>query len=238
MSNMDVKTAFDNLRDELERMLDELNQQGSDLFQHSQYDEVNKLGDRCKELQRFIDQVQKMVIAWSKYDVLYNLQTIPVSKAEGSIIQSTNVPNQFLKGDSSSISSRPALGRKRREIFLKNLREKGIVLTQEKGSTFHTVRGQKVVIASALEKNSTWWMGTPMKQYDYVVLLCQEENDNLLGFVFDAPFLVRVVEKLGHNYIDYSMYHIKRDGGSYILQLNGGEREIIDRYLSAYDCLR
>jgi hypothetical protein len=236
MSQMDVKAAFDILQVELKRMLDELKWQGSESFQHSQYDKVKNIGERCKELQGFIDEVQSMIIAWNKYDapVPYS---ILVSEVKGSSLQPTDVHNPSAGEDNPSISKRAVRGRKLRELFLDKLAGEGIRLTLEKGVHYHTAPGKKVGIASASKINEKWFLGLPIQPYDYIVLLCQEENGNLREFIFDTPFVTRVVEKLSHTETDYK-FHIKRDGGSYIFELEGGEQEIIDRYLSAYDNLR
>lgn len=145
---------------------------------------------------------------------------------------------------SDNLLSKKELGEQKRELFIHKLHEKGIYLNNIKGSLYENKNGEIIGIASSsysnYQKYKRWWLGLPMKDYHAFILLCEQEDENLLPFIFPKEF-----------YNKYKFY-ISRDKsqkqlkfpiffklGKYTLKIPNIENGniLIDKYINNFKCL-
>jgi hypothetical protein len=83
-------------------------------------------------------------------------------------------------------------GNLRRKVFIDELRNSGIKLTNIEEVLYKTETGGLIGIASATESTKPpgrWFLGLPVQNYDQIVLLCEKRDRTMLSFVFPKDFL-------------------------------------------------
>lgn len=109
------------------------------------------------------------------------------------------------------------LGRKAREAYVDKLRRQGTQLHRINETQFKTARGSLIGIAFATERQpNRWFLGLRDKSYKAVILLCKRNSGELLDFIVGGHELQSIKSRLVASSGDLK-FHVRRDGGNYLL---------------------
>ncbi|MEK6531076.1 MAG: hypothetical protein AABZ23_01120 [Deltaproteobacteria bacterium] len=129
-------------------------------------------------------------------------------------------------------------GKQSRALFLKKLRERNIHLNSSSAETIYTNKNGKMVgIAFATEcQPFKWFLGLPERNYNVIVLLCEEQGNNTLSFILPADFCEKYKNNLSRSKGQLKFNVVNRHD-SFFLLLSGLENPEITRYIDNYDSL-
>ena len=131
-------------------------------------------------------------------------------------------------------------GKLRREAFVEKLNKSGIKLINFEGVIYKTRTGKIVGIASATERKKRpghWFLGLPMQDYAFIVLLCEKVNGKLLSFVFPKDFLQDYIHHFSHSGGNYK-FHLVTKGDKHYIRIPGIGKVDASKYLENIELLR
>lgn len=131
-------------------------------------------------------------------------------------------------------------GEHRREQFLSELSEKGIHISQVKGTLFKNKSGKFIGIASASEvKDNRWFLGLPQNKYWSIVLICEGKNGKLSSFILPEDFLSDYLRKMSLDKEGEQIkFNIFLKGNKYQLQIRREGRVDITNFKNNFDKLK
>ncbi len=144
---------------------------------------------------------------------------------------------QYTMNVSSAKAEGRKLGRLARSELLSDLKERGLSLTQQKGSLYTNRHGGFIAIAFSTERQSRrFFLGAPRdKSYQAVILLCRTDAGRDLRFVLPGGLIASLHDKLANE--DQLKFNIKQSHNSYVLAVPGGEKIGLSEYESNYSSL-
>ena len=116
----------------------------------------------------------------------------------------------------------------------------GIRLANFKGVIYKTHTGKVVGIASATEhkkKPGYWFLGLPMREYAFIVLLCEKVDGELSSFVLPDNFLQDYIHQFSHSSGQYKL-HIFAKGNKHYIRMPKTGKIDISKYLENIELLR
>jgi hypothetical protein len=107
------------------------------------------------------------------------------------------------------------------------------------GTTYKTQNGKLVGIAYASERlPNRWFLGLPLKDYNSVILICENKSGDFLNFVLPEDFLGRFLKKLSHDDFGQVKFNIFLKGENYQLRIPGEGYDNVDNFQNDYSLLR
>ena len=143
---------------------------------------------------------------------------------------------------SSKSSKKLSLERAReiRNQFVALLETQGRAVSRIQGQRLYSIDKKLVGIGYASEQSpNKWWIGLPMKQYDALVLLCEDEYRKVAKFIFPKSFYEKYRENFSKNKKGNEIqFNIALEDHHYTMQMPGCGHDIsIDIYENAFNNL-
>lgn len=141
------------------------------------------------------------------------------------------------KKANDQLSSREKSNCRRRELF-QRLELIGIHLSDVGSGKYKTQSGKVVGIAYASERRpGRWWLGLPKREYDAVVLLCEDGSDRILPFALPKVFYTEHKNNLSlvSGQIKFNVF--SKFSKFYLSVPKKGNIDV-DLYLEAFDPLK
>lgn len=212
---MDLYTRVLQLRNAALKKIEEAAQKGDTLtlFANTKtVEEVERIKKNLDKLINSIDQLEK------------NIVTNPTSTTEKKT--EINPTSQREKGELQRIQ------------LIQDLRTSGIILIQQKGSTYKTINQSLVGIAYASERRpNRWFLGLPQKVYYAIILLCEEKNGNLLKFVLPRN-IYNGIEKHLSIVNGQLKFNVFENNNEYYMTIPNANHLILNSFLANYESLR
>jgi hypothetical protein len=126
-------------------------------------------------------------------------------------------------------------GAKARTEYLAVLGKKGIQLKRTNSDvTFRTEKGKVLAVPSASEtargSDRRWWLGLPDEYFDFIVLLCQDDDGSVHDFVLPRFFFSALWkddlhwERMSSGW--RVQFDVRRRANEYGLKLRGRKRPL------------
>lgn len=178
--------------------------------------------DTCENL---IHEAKELENKVKKYEASLGAILVTQDNAEHAKTISAEV-------DSAQILSKKEEGRVNREKWVKEISNKGIILSGH-GTRF-SFRGKTIGIAYSNEcRRNRWWLGLEDKLTDVVVLLCREKNGSLRDIII--PFC-----ELPHKWNALSRhgkavkFNVNKSGADFFLTIPGNGKIDVTKNIGAY----
>ncbi|HUU19564.1 MAG TPA: hypothetical protein VMW72_20610 [Sedimentisphaerales bacterium] len=133
--------------------------------------------------------------------------------------------------------SNKQIGKEERIIFIQEAKEKGIILSEERGPLYKDNLGGLVGIPYASEcKPDRWWLGLPNKKYQNIVLICKNESSERAYFIFPYTFCAKYQDKFGTDKKAKQIkFNVSLKNGIYTLLIPDSEPITINEYIDKFD---
>ena len=128
-------------------------------------------------------------------------------------------------------------GRAQREKFISKMRSMGINLSPYSGKIiFKSNSGNIIGVGYASERSrNRWFLGAPANAYDFLVLLCERENNDIEEFILPGELIRQWRGSLENQ--NQLIFNITYQDGSFYLLIPRGDREALDHFHGNYDRL-
>lgn len=142
----------------------------------------------------------------------------------GSNFLKEKIPEKRNTSRLSTLASSRELGVRVRAMFVSKLEKEGINLQLIKGkSIYRTKSGKRVGIAVATERlPNRWFLGLPADGFDHAVLLCHNENKDLIEFPLSEKFFAKYRNTMSQSN-GQMKFNVVRRGDRILLQVPGTE---------------
>jgi hypothetical protein len=130
-------------------------------------------------------------------------------------------------------------GQIRRQEFIKAAQRKHIELIYEKGVTCRNRDGGLVGIGYASEViPNKWWLGLPKKDYNTLVLLCENEYGEVTSFIFTKSFYEKYKNSFSMDKERQQFkFNIELKDGRYMMKITGPNDIYINENIDNFDNL-
>lgn len=188
--------------------------------------------ETLEKLNRQLDNIILAVNTFEKKEPTTNLDSLETARVVPGIDHNRNVADSEL--------SPKRIGEMNRLAFVKDAAGHGIPLRHIKGVLFRNSNENFVGIAYASECNpNRWWLGLPVKDYSGMVLLCENDRNQKISFIFPECFTSKYKnlfskDKEGHQ-LKFNITH--RDG-IYTLSMPNQSPICINEYINVFDNLK
>lgn len=215
----------------LEELLDSLYQKAL-----TNIEEAAKSRDsqRVKKYSRLLEEVENLKSR------LGSVKSSTVRLTEIFDVESTEIDHQDTETDvklDGEVSKREK-GNQKRTDFLRRLEMMGIHLVNIGSRKHTTATGGLVGMAYASERHAhRWWLGLPMKDYEAIVLLCEDRNERVLSFILPKELYADHIKHLSL-VNGQRKFNIVKDNSEFYLLIPKREKIEITPYLDAFDSLR
>ena len=231
----DVTIAFEIVLDEIEKVANTLKQVAAGAIEtDDNYDHALAIIEKGKHANVIRDKVSELQKEWNG---LFSALAVLMPGEED------HPPDVMIPGirirTSAELSPR-AKGKLRRDTFVEKLDKLGIGLVNFKGVTYKTRTGKIVGIASATEikkKPDYWFLGLPIQEYAFIVLLCEKSNGQLLSFVLPEDFLQDHTHNFSRSSGQYKLLVFAKGNKHYIRMPKIGKIDI-SKYLDNIEPFR
>jgi hypothetical protein len=147
--------------------------------------------------------------------------------------RSTNRPDSDLIDTGLSHKQ---MGQIMREKFAEKIRDLGIKASQIRGVRYKIGNDKNAGIAYASERPGSpnkWWLGLPKEDFDVIVLLCKDEYEKVIDFIFPKEFYDVHKNSFSEDQNGQLKFNIMLRNGSYTMKLPGKRNIFINEYIGA-----
>jgi len=200
-------------------------------------EEAAKKGDTEEIISnsRIVEEVERLIKRWEEIISVVDVLEKRADSATNISIQ----PEKVIVSKIFDKVSPKKKGKVNRNELISKLKTMGISLSHFEGTTYKTQNEKLVGIAYASERLlNRWFLGLPSKDYNSVILICENKNGDFLNFVLPEDFLRRYLNKLSHDDYGQVKFNIFLKGGHYQLRIPGEGYNNIDNFQNNYYSLR
>ena len=141
---------------------------------------------------------------------------------------SNDFPQIGPPGDRSARSPR-AYGKQRRNEFLDQMNDSGVILRPDHGTIYLAPNGSRVGIPFATETSrNKWFLGLPEGAFDQALLLCESHGAGTTALSLGKAFLTKYSGSLSLSKGQYK-FNVARRGSSFYIAIPGIGEIQVDR---------
>lgn len=131
-------------------------------------------------------------------------------------------------------------GHERRAGFVDKIKALGIDCRLRKGVTYDINNRALTGIAYSSEtRPNRWWLGLPPRDFDAIVLICENSSGELKNFILPKQFIKRYLYNLSrdeeNNQVKFNVFF---DNGRYQIKIPHGDHIDINDYIDCFENLR
>lgn len=180
--------------------------------------------DKIQQLTNILSQAQ--YLAATIKDVEKRLVSLKdaykMSAQEKKFLIKESLPLEQLIFETSKAKARANASAKRAE-FLNSLTKQGLLLKPYKGVVYQNPNTVGLVgIAFSSDNGNTWFLGLPDYNYETVVLLCENTDDDVIPFIIPQEQYVSITNSLSRSKGQVK-FNIRYSNGKYLLNTKSGD---------------
>lgn len=185
-----------------------------------------------EKLKRQLDNIILAVNTFGEIESTTNVDSLQAARVAPSFGHTRNMTDIGL--------SPKRIGAMNRLAFVKDAEEHGISLRPVKGVLFRNSNQNFVGIAYASECNpNRWWLGLPLKEYSGMVLLCENDRNKKISFVFPEKFYFQHKDHFSRDKEGGQLkFNISHHNGIYTLSMPSQNPMCINEYINVFDNLK
>lgn len=188
-------------------------------------------------LSKLLEETEGLIMNLERYEIQFNSLKRKYEMPSANQQSHKQIISHTINSDENKISAKER-GEQRRQAFIKKANAEGIILTQVKGVIYRTPSNAIVGIASASEKSPNhWFLGLPSKNYDTVVLLCENDRGELATFIPPKEFISKYLPNMSRDRKGQIKFNISYKFGTYYMTIPGVENQKLDQMKDRFDHL-